>query len=360
MLVGKNVKAVKRWGLDKLSTFGLLSDFDEDEVVLLIESLIATGWLEQEEFERFKPVIRLSAAGREVMIGEREASCAWRVPAQLLAKLQGLPAKSDNGKRKRSRKRLETAEPELEHDPAPVDPDLPIDRDLFKKLKTARDRWAIESQLPAYMVLSNSALEGISRARPGTIDDMLKIKGLGPAKIAKYGERLLQLVTGQDATVRLEPTTKRVRAPSEIELPGSRPPRVSGSAPAGRRIDDEATKLVRADLGPPSYYWTWRLLDRGFTQSECALIRDLDEDSVLDHAIRAACEGRYVPLNAFLPDDLIDQLDTLAQSDATLNQQLVSGGLPDGVTARLVELYVCSRGRRDLAQDTELLPRPVQ
>ncbi len=38
----------------------------------------------------------------------------------------------------------------------------------------------------------------------------------------------------------------------------------------------------------PSHYWTWRLLTAGFAPEECAAIRGLSADVVLDHALRAA------------------------------------------------------------------------
>jgi ATP-dependent DNA helicase RecQ len=353
MLVGRNVKAVKRWGFDKLSTFGLLKDFDEDEVVLLIESLIATGWVEQEEFERFKPVIRVSPEGREVMMGEREASCAWGVPAELLSKLQGSAPGKESGKRKRSREAVET--PAVEEDAAPEPPelDLPIDRELFKRLKSARDRWAAEANLPAYMVLSNSALEGLARAKPTSIDGMLEVKGIGPAKVAKFGERLLQLIVGTPADSS-PPRNSRIRSQPDEWLEADSSVEFADE-PRGRRERNRSqTSVDRVPLspapqllGPPSHYWTWRLLERGFTQSECALIRGVDEPTVLEHAVQAARDGHYVPLDAFLTDELIELLQNYVEHMSGTAANSRAGRLPEGITPSLVELCEMNRARGD-------------
>jgi ATP-dependent DNA helicase RecQ len=374
MLVGRNIKAIKRWRMDKLTTFGLLEEFDEDEVVLLIESLIATGWVEQEEFERFKPVIRLSAAGREVMIGERDASCSWRVPAQLLAKLQGSSTESAP----RSRKN-QTAEA-VTLDESIVQPDRPLDRELLKKLKSARDRWAIAANLPAYMVLSNTALEGLARAKPDSIDRLLAIKGIGPAKIAKYGERILKLIAGGDAVPGLaqptspaaftndQPRASRSKPDEKIARTPAAPPRLQdaddrtrtdkGKPPAaaavacdGKRDAVSNPRVLLDSNRPPAqelpgratHYWTWRLLERGFTQSECALIRDLEEETVLRHALQAAREGHFVPLDAFLTSDLVEMLQQLVHQHATQEISKISVPLPDGIAAEHVELYVLNQ-----------------
>jgi ATP-dependent DNA helicase RecQ len=339
MLVGKNIKAVKKWGLDKLSTFGLLSEFDEDEVVLLIESLLATGWIEQEELDRFKPVIRLSAAGREVMTGDRDASCAWRVPAQLLAKLQGDAGKPTKRAAKRSGPIDSKAPAEIDSETLaeealpPPELDKPIDRELFKKLKSARNRWAMEENLPAYMILPNRSLEGLARTKPESIDGLLSIKGIGSAKIAKYGERILELIGGAAGAERA-PT---MRSPGTHQ-PDPIPSHTREASDWSRRTVSEGSVSVRA-----AHYWTWRLLERGFTQSECALIRNMDEATVLRHAIESAREGNASPLNAFLPDELIQDLEKIVQAHSDQEIESFSDSLPDGITAEHVELYMQNR-----------------
>jgi hypothetical protein len=88
-------------------------------------------------------------------------------------------------------------------------------------------------------------------------------------------------------------------------------------------------------------------LERGFTQSECALIRDLDEETVLQHATQAARDGHRVPLNAFLPDDLIESLKEIVRANPNGDLLNLSGDLPDGLSAMHVELYMLERDRPD-------------
>ena len=64
MLCGSQSARMAKLRLNKLSTFGLLSQLKQTEVVTLIEGLIAVGCLEQEDLDRFRPVVAIDAAGR--------------------------------------------------------------------------------------------------------------------------------------------------------------------------------------------------------------------------------------------------------------------------------------------------------
>lgn len=67
---------------------------------------------------------------------------------------------------------------------------------LKNMLKDWRVQKSNESSLPSYMVLSNAAIEDIVRMKPRTKDDLLQISGLGPTKIAKYGNDILRIING--------------------------------------------------------------------------------------------------------------------------------------------------------------------
>jgi ATP-dependent DNA helicase RecQ len=74
--------------LNKLSTFGLLAHLTQTEVVSLIDALIAVGYLEQVELDRFRPVVQLTDLGTDVMRGQQPMDARLSVPAYLLRKLR--------------------------------------------------------------------------------------------------------------------------------------------------------------------------------------------------------------------------------------------------------------------------------
>lgn len=69
MLCGSNSAKVQRFGLQKKPTFGILSAYTQDEVVELLDALLAVRCLEQTGHEKFRPVIGLTDLGRDVMRG---------------------------------------------------------------------------------------------------------------------------------------------------------------------------------------------------------------------------------------------------------------------------------------------------
>ena len=68
--------------------------------------------------------------------------------------------------------------------------------DLFERLKAWRARVALETDKPAYTVLVDSALAAIAETRPASMADLARVKGIGPAKLDRFGPALLAVVAG--------------------------------------------------------------------------------------------------------------------------------------------------------------------
>ena len=67
MLCGSNSAKIEKLRLNQFSAFGLLWQLKQAEVATLIDLLIAIGCLEQEEIDRFRPVLKLTPLGGDVM-----------------------------------------------------------------------------------------------------------------------------------------------------------------------------------------------------------------------------------------------------------------------------------------------------
>jgi ATP-dependent DNA helicase RecQ len=90
----------------------------------------------------------------------------------------------------RSRKRSDA--------PAEAAPDLPTDADgeLFVRLKKLRKTLADNRRVPAYIVFSDATLLKMTERRPQSLDDLRAIPGIGPKKLAEYGEAFLEVLRG--------------------------------------------------------------------------------------------------------------------------------------------------------------------
>ena len=50
------------------------------------------------------------------------------------------------------------------------------------------------SGVPAYVIFHDSTLEAVARDRPSSRGDLLTIPGIGPVKVERHGDALLELV----------------------------------------------------------------------------------------------------------------------------------------------------------------------
>jgi ATP-dependent DNA helicase RecQ len=173
VLVGSKGREVVGRGLDRIPTYGKLAAVALDQVKDLLGVLADAGLVERQGIEGGRPgafVLALTAQGRAVARGE--------LRPELDLPVRGAPTP-------RRRKPVTTAA-----DPEPDD----IDPDLFARLKAWRTDEARRRSLPPYVVFHDRTLAAIAAARPAAPADLARIKGIGPAKLAAYGDALLRLM----------------------------------------------------------------------------------------------------------------------------------------------------------------------
>jgi ATP-dependent DNA helicase RecQ len=173
VLVGSKGREVVGRGLDRIPTYGKLAAVALDQGKDLLGVLADAGLVERQGIEGGRPgafVLALTAQGRAVARGE--------LRPELDLPVRGAPTP-------RRRKPVATAA-----DPDPDD----IDPDLFARLKAWRTDEARRRSLPPYVVFHDRTLAAIAAARPAAPADLARIKGIGPAKLAAYGDALLRLM----------------------------------------------------------------------------------------------------------------------------------------------------------------------
>lgn len=70
----------------------------------------------------------------------------------------------------------------------------PEDFEVFARLRTLRKQLSEEDGVPLFALFTNAQLAEISKRRMQTLAELKKISGIGDAKIAKYGEKVLAVV----------------------------------------------------------------------------------------------------------------------------------------------------------------------
>jgi ATP-dependent DNA helicase RecQ len=65
---------------------------------------------------------------------------------------------------------------------------------MFEALRSRRLELAREERVPPYVIASDRTLRELAEVRPRTLAALDGIYGIGPAKAAKYGETLLDVL----------------------------------------------------------------------------------------------------------------------------------------------------------------------
>lgn len=164
VLRGSKSKNVLSKGYEQLSTYGLLKDHSEQEVLFFIESLLQMGFLAKTSGEF--PLLIWSARSASVVKGEQKVHFIKRKTQKEISANRG---KRDNVS--------------LLYDPA-----------VFDALYQLRLKIAREEKVPPYIIFNDRVLQEMAVHIPQTRQEFVKINGVGPLKWDKFGERFLEVL----------------------------------------------------------------------------------------------------------------------------------------------------------------------
>ena len=166
-----------RGGLDETITFGVLKDRSDTWLRRLYQRLVTAGWVGFGGDAY--PVALLTPEGRRVMTGER--------PARVLLPRHHEPSSAAP---RRARTRVSDRAIAAESEAAWGE----REEALFQELRACRQELARQAGKPAYVIAHDRTLRDLARLRPGSSDALADAHGLGPAKIARYGEAFLAVI----------------------------------------------------------------------------------------------------------------------------------------------------------------------
>ena len=168
VLRGKDSERVQRWDHDKLAVFGLGADTEEADWRGVFRQLVALGYAQVDH--EAHGALRLTEASRAVLRGEQTVEMRRTVVRS-------------GGK---SARRASGAAAALSGEEA----------GLFERLKAWRLAEARTQAVPAYVILHDSTLAEIAQRRPPDLAALAMVGGLGAKKLERYGEALLEVLSG--------------------------------------------------------------------------------------------------------------------------------------------------------------------
>ena len=164
---GERTDRIMRAGHDALPVFGLLSNVDEKSIKGLIQQFVASGYLRSSTGKY--PVLSLTAGAEEVLAGHKEVeeirqhvSVPSRNSKSAASVVRGKSRSTSGG--------------------------------LFEHLRQHRKRLAEKAGLRPYLIFPDTVLIDLANLRPTTLGEFGNVKGVGKAKLKKYGLTFLQAI----------------------------------------------------------------------------------------------------------------------------------------------------------------------
>ncbi|CAM4117938.1 DNA helicase RecQ [Paenibacillus alkaliterrae] len=273
VLKGSRDKRLLEFGLDRLTTYGLMRHLPEKEIADWLYWLVAEGYLRLSEGQY--PVVSLTANALPVLEGRE--MIMQRVRA--------------------------TVRQSLAADSASASP-------LFDSLKQWRKEKAAAEGVPPFMLFFDATIREIANAQPQTVQQLLEVKGIGTAKADKYGEELLAIIHsfgGEERTAQPVIHSANAKVTSSRRSPAS---------------DEEQ----------PSHLTTLELFQAGQEPEDIAKDRGLSKVTVEGHLIRCADEGYDLDFNRIIPADYEESIIAAIEKVGIDKLRPIKEELPDEVS----------------------------
>lgn len=164
---GERTDRIMRAGHDALPVFGLLSNVDEKSIKGLIQQFVASGYLRSSSGKY--PVLSLTAGAEEVLAGHKEV--------EEIRQHVSVPSRTSRSTSTTARGKSSSGS-----------------GGLFEHLRQHRKRLAEEAGLRPYLIFPDTVLIDLANLRPTTLGEFGNVKGVGEAKLKKYGLSFLQAI----------------------------------------------------------------------------------------------------------------------------------------------------------------------
>lgn len=284
VLKGSRDKRLLEFGLDRLSTYGLMRHLPEKEIADWLYWLVAEGYLRLSEGQY--PVVSLTANALPVLEGRESIMQRVRATVRQAATADSMGASP-----------------------------------LFEALKQWRKEKAAIEGVPPFMLFFDATLREIANVQPQTVEQLLGVKGIGAAKADKYGDGLLEIIRsfGGEAAASAITDTRFKQA--------------SITSKRMNTPDERASHLTSLEL-----------FQAGQEPESIAKERGMSKVTIEGHLIRSAEEGHEVDWSRIIPADYEQQIVEVIQQLGTDKLRPIKDALPEEIAYFAIHGVICKYG----------------
>jgi ATP-dependent DNA helicase RecQ len=158
VLAGKETEKVIGFGHNRLSVFGIAGEEELAMVKPVARLLMARDALRADDFGG----LSFGPGARQILKGDEEVRVV--IPP------------------KRGRRSRRGAAVDYPHDP------------LFDALRARRRELAVEAGVPPYVIFHDSTLREMAERKPGSLQALAQVSGVGTAKLERYGAAFVEVI----------------------------------------------------------------------------------------------------------------------------------------------------------------------
>lgn len=270
VLKGSNTYKNQMLGFDKLSTFGIMSEYSKNTIKDLIYFLITEGYIET--FGDKYPVLRLTPNASKVLFEGEKVTIKRKIEKFIEAQV-----------------------------------DEVYDAKLFEILKALRKRISEETHVPPFIVFSDTSLKQMATYFPTSEEQMLKISGVGYSKFDKYGNRFLETIKPY--------VSENNITPKEIPI----------ETPKKKSSVESSPKVNTAEI-------SYNLFKQGKSIKEIAEERGFVTTTIETHLLKYFENGENIDLSKYIhsnyEQDIYNAIDTYGAEKL----RVLKDALPEGVS----------------------------
>ncbi|WIV12384.1 DNA helicase RecQ [Proteiniborus sp. MB09-C3] len=262
VLKGSKSKKILEFNLDKVSTYGIMTDYSDMAIREIAMTLVSKGYIHITP-DKY-PILKLTSKSREVLKGKVKVYHK----RYLIERKDSTNAKEDQRKR---------------------DGSYNYDNDLFNKLKELRYSISKEKKVAPFMIFHDSTLKGIASYYPKNKDELLTISGVGLKKYESYGESFLGLINDY--------CTEKGLNVDEIRKEGL----------VQSETDRSETGKARGDNAVDRYEATYSYYIEGLSLTEIAEKRGFTISTIIEHLKKCDENGKLIDWSIFIDDPLKEE-----------------------------------------------------
>lgn len=243
VLKGSKNKRILQFGLDRVSTYGIMKDYDTSVLREMIMTLVSKGYINMTS-DKF-PILKLNNNSMDVLRGKTQVYHKKR-----LLQKKATPKKAKN----------------LSDN---------FNEDLYSKLKEYRYELAMKKGIPPFMIFHDSSLKEMASLFPIDKSSFLNIKGVGTKKYESYGRNFIKII---DEFLKNNDITP---------------------IKTNKRSNKDDLNL--------RYENTYKLYEKGLSLDEISRHIGFVPSTVVNHLQKCEEKGKYVNWNLFLDESIDEE-----------------------------------------------------